>query len=157
MILIWSGRGYLGVAVLIPVVASCAGLPTVEPFWVFLCVLAVSFLLAGVVCVYFGTRWNWFATKHTLYFIPLQMWGWVYFSLFPLIGAATVLGAIKQGIDTPRGLYQAVGGAGCLILSGGVGYLLIRWTRRLRAYPPEMELPREEPKRPPNPWRRSGD
>ena len=58
MILIWRGWGLLAVVMLFPILASCAGLPLVEPQWAFPASLVASLILAGVVCVHFGTRWN---------------------------------------------------------------------------------------------------
>src|SRR5262245_36908408 len=105
MFVVWSGRGYVGFAALIPVFASCAGLPTVEPIWVFFSAFALSLFFAGVVCVYFGTRWNLHGWVHTLNGLPLQVWGWVYLSILVLAALTAIGGGIKHGLDKPMGLY----------------------------------------------------
>ena len=84
MILIWRGWGLLAVVALFPLLASCAGLVGVEPHWMYLVASAISLLAAGVVCVHFGTRWNRPVVEHSFWFIPLQVWGWIYTWLSPL-------------------------------------------------------------------------
>jgi hypothetical protein len=118
MILIWRGWGLLAVVALFPLLASCAGLITVEPFWVFMLAASLSLLLAGGVCVYCGTRWNRNGAEHSFYFIPLQAWGWAYLAAVCLLALATIGGAAKQGLDKPRWLYQGIAGLASAIVAG---------------------------------------
>ena len=80
MLLIWRGWGLLAVVVFFPVLASCIGLITVEPMWIFWLVVWLLLLLAGAVCVSCGTRWNNRGTEHSFYFIPLEVCGYLYLS-----------------------------------------------------------------------------
>jgi hypothetical protein len=66
VILIWRGWGLLAIVALFPLLASCAGLITVEPIWIFMLAASLSLLLAGVVCVYCGARWNRTGVEHVL-------------------------------------------------------------------------------------------
>lgn len=75
MLLIWRGWGLLAVVALFPLLASCAGLLTVEPRWIALLAVSLSLLLGGAVCIYCGMRWNSHGTEHSFYFVPLQVWG----------------------------------------------------------------------------------
>jgi hypothetical protein len=153
VILIWRGWGLLAVVALFPLLASCAGLIDVEPSWVCLLAAALSLLLGGVVCVYCGTRWNRHGAEHSFYFIPLQAWGWLYLAVVGLIALAAIGGAIKQGLDKPRWVYQA--------LAGGVGFVVVIgtgvFTRRLARVGTEAPAPAdlEEPEQgagTPNLW-----
>lgn len=98
MILIWRGWGLLAVVALFPLLASCGGLITVEPKWIFAIVASVSLLLAGAVCIFFGSRWNRDRTDHSFYFIPLQVWGWVYLIILGLQLLVTAVVSIIQVI-----------------------------------------------------------
>lgn len=111
MILIWRGWGLLAVVALFPMLASCGGLITVEPFWIFMLAWALSMLFAGGVCVYCGTRWNRRGVEHSFYFVPLQVWGWIYLAIVGLFALAAIGGAFKQGLDQPGRLIQAIAGA----------------------------------------------
>jgi hypothetical protein len=107
VILIWRGWGLLAIVALFPLMASCAGLSTIEPPWVFLVAAALSLLVAGVVCVHCGLRWNRHGAEHSFYFVPLQVWGWVYLSLVSLLALVAIAGAFKQGLDQPGRLLPA--------------------------------------------------
>lgn len=99
MLLIWRGWGLLAVAALFPLLASCAGLISVEPKWIFLLAASLSLLLAGVVCVYCGTRWNRRGVEHSFYFVPLQVWGWVYMAIVGSFAVMAVVGSIYRMIQ----------------------------------------------------------
>ncbi len=129
MILIWRGWGLLAIVALFPLMASCAGLISVEPFWVFIIASSLSMLLAGAVCVYCGIRWNRHGAEHSLYFVPLEAWGWVYLSFAGLIALAAVGGAVKQGLDKPRFLFQGVAGVVGFAVVAGLGLLLPKLAR----------------------------
>lgn len=75
MILIWRGWGLLAVVAIFPLLGSCAGLIDLEPRWLWPAGMALSLLVGGTVCVYFGNRWNRPVVEHSFYFIPLQVWG----------------------------------------------------------------------------------
>jgi hypothetical protein len=124
VILIWRGWGLLAVVALFPLLASCAGLITVEPFWIFTLAAALSLLFAGAVCIYYGSRWNRNGVEHSFYFVPLQVWGWVYLAAVGLFPLAAIGGAIKQGLDKPQWLYQGIAGVGGLVIVVAIGIAL---------------------------------
>lgn len=138
MLLIWRGWGLLAVVSLFPLLASCAGLATVEPFWV--CALAVggSLLLAGTVCVYCGTRWNRGGTGHSFYFIPLQAWGWAYLAVVGLSAVFVIVVAVSAIVQPPPGpplprrpdpAYTAGGGVLALVVVAATAWALVRFPR----------------------------
>lgn len=138
MIVIWRGWGALALFVMVPVVGSCAGLTGREPGWLLPAALGVTLLAGGAACAYYGTRWNRPFVEHTLYFIPLQVWGWVYIGLVAAAGLATCLtglafmtGAAQPGPrPNPNGpLYTALSG-GVGLAAVAVGYLVVRAIRR---------------------------
>jgi len=140
VILIWRGWGLLAVVALFPLLASCAGLATIEPMWIFWLAVVLSFLFAGVVCVVCGTRWNRHGNEHSLYFVSLQAWGWVYLAVVGLFAVAAIAGGIKQGLDKPRWLYQCIGGVVglvCIVALGITLRMVSRQSARTGADPVE--------------------
>lgn len=129
MIFIWRGWGLLAFFVLIPLLASCGGLIELEPSWVFIIAVSLSLLFAGAVCVYCGIRWNRYGVEHSLYFVPLEAWGWIYLAFAGLMAFAAVGGAIRQGFDKPRFLYQGIAGAASLAVVVGLSLLLPKLAR----------------------------
>ncbi len=138
MILIWRGWGLLAVVALFPLLASCAGLITVEPMWVFMIAASLSLLLAGAVCVYFGTRWNQPRAEHSFYFVPLQVWGWGYLGAVGLFALLAVVGGVLEEIKPPPGkpdrgrpapAYLAAAGGVGLVAVGVTAWALVRSAR----------------------------
>lgn len=121
MLLIWRGYGLLAVAALFPLLASCAGLITVDPPWVFPAAAALSLLVGGAACVYCGTRWNRHGIEHSFYFVPLQAWGWAYLGVVGLASVVAVAGAVTQGLDKPRWLYQGAAGVTGVVTVAATG------------------------------------
>jgi hypothetical protein len=138
VILIWRGWGLLAVVALFPLLASCAGLITVDPKWIFMLAASLSLLLAGAVCIYCGTRWNCLRTEHSFYFVPLQVWGWVYLAAVGLFALMAVAGGIFRAIKPLPGkpdlgrpdptLLAAAGGIG-LVVVVATAWTLIRSAR----------------------------
>jgi len=126
VILIWRGWGLLALVMLFPLLASCAGLIEARPFWLFELAAGLSLLAAGVVCVHYGTRWNRNGAEHSLYFVPLQAWGWVYLALVALLGPFAIAGTFTQGLDKPGMFGQAIVGAGCVVAVACAVLLLVR-------------------------------
>lgn len=107
MILIWRGWGLLAVVAFFPVLASCAGLVDLDSKIPLIFAVSGSLLLGGGGCVYFGTRWNRDRENHSLYFVPLQVWGWLY-----LVGAAglsllLLVGVVRAGLGFRHNLPQS--------------------------------------------------
>jgi predicted Co/Zn/Cd cation transporter (cation efflux family) len=137
ILLYWRGRGLLAVASLFPLLASCGGLIDGKPNLLFALVAACSLLLAGCVCIYYGTKWNRGATRHSFYFIPLQVWGWAYLVSLGFIAAfAFAAGIIRLlwPIPNPDLINPAsliVAGFIASVLVVGIGVALIRATKPL--------------------------
>src|SRR5262245_22997918 len=77
MIFVWRGWGPLALAVLILPVASCAGLIDYSPV-VANALFGMFLLMGGVTCVHLGRKWNRGSGYHSMYWLPLESWGWVY-------------------------------------------------------------------------------
>jgi hypothetical protein len=153
VILIWRGWGLLAVVALFPLLASCAGLITVEPMWIFMLTASLSLLLGGAVCVYCGSRWNRNGVEHSFYFVPLQVWGWVYIAAVGLFALAAIGGGIKQGLDKPRWLYQSIAGVVGLVVVIASGVALRRLVRPVtEEFDAEVGVDRR--REPRDPWDR---
>lgn len=138
MILIWRGWGLLAVVALFPLIASCAGLTNVKPDWVMSVAWILSLLIAGLVCVHFGVRWNRPVSHHTFFFLPLQVWGWVYLGLVSLISAFWVLAGLAvlsglyrppNAVDPNRGIVFTVVGVFALGVTAIGSYASVRSAR----------------------------
>ena len=66
--------------------------------------------LTGAVCIYLGTKRNPHGTEHSLYFIPLQVWGWIYLGSTGEYALLAIAGAFKFGLNQPGRFCQAIGG-----------------------------------------------
>ncbi|HEX3148187.1 MAG TPA: hypothetical protein VHR66_08880 [Gemmataceae bacterium] len=126
MFLIWRGRGLLAVVALFPMlisIISFIGLDSLGP-----CMIAteVSLILGGAVCVTCGMKWNRPRFVHDFWFIPLQIWGWIYLAVVAITAGFSVFGAIGQGLDRPRMVLQAAGGVITLLAASGAGALAVR-------------------------------
>jgi hypothetical protein len=118
-VIIWRGWGLLAVVALFPLLASCSGLINVEPKWIFILATSLALLFAAAVCAHFGVRWNRTSVEHSLYSVPLQVWGWVYLAMAGLVPLGAIGGAIRQGLDKPPWLYQGIAGV------AGLGVVLV--------------------------------
>jgi hypothetical protein len=112
--------------------------------------VALSLVVAGAVCVYFGNRWNRPVVEHSFYFVPLQVWGWVYLALAGLPAAlcfvASVLaltGIVRGPNKPPPGGPEslAVGGGVILCLLVPTVFILVRSSRSAIAAQQELEAP----------------
>jgi hypothetical protein len=138
VLLIWRGWGLLAVVALFPLLASCAGLFTVEPRWIAPLAVSLSLLLGGAVCIHCGMRWNCHGTEHSLYFVPLQAWGWVYLAGAGLVALMSVVGGVIQFVKPPPGrpdpskpdpLFLTIGGALGLVIVVATAWAVVRWAR----------------------------
>ena len=96
MILIWRGWGLMAVVALLLPLAVCAGLLEGLPGLAFT-LGGVALAAGGVVCIRYGRRWNREGTEHSLYFVPLQAWGWIYLAVGGLFTAGGVAAVIRKG------------------------------------------------------------
>lgn len=107
MIVIWRGWGLLGFLGLIQFLTAAVFLPDVESRWLFLWAVSAGFVASGLICVHCGTRWNRPVVQHTLYFLRLQFWGWIYLVLAGVFLGGGLGGVLLRGLDRPGGKLQA--------------------------------------------------
>ena len=136
------GRGLVAVVAAFPALACCAGLADAKPEWLLPAGLFPCLLGAGAACIHLGGEWNRPTVSHSLLYLPLQAWGWLYLSLVALPAAAGwgfilayAAGAIRPvpgTYDPDRPLYMGVAAAAALGVVGVVGWRLWRAGRRRR-------------------------
>jgi hypothetical protein len=97
VIFVWRGWGPVAaVAAFLPLI-SCAGLMDVNPVLALAC-FGITLLAGGLACRYYGRKWNQGTGFHSMYWIPLEVWGWIYLALggvFAVLGTITL---VKQAI-----------------------------------------------------------
>ena len=99
MIFVWRGRGLLALVALFLPLASCAGLTDWNPAVAFT-LAGVTLAAGGVACLRYGRKWNRGSGFNTMYWVPLENWGWVYMGvggLFGLSGVAMLLTKAVRG------------------------------------------------------------
>lgn len=92
---VWRGRGILAFLTAVPPIACCIGLIDWRPA-VAMVVFGTALAIAGLVCRHYGRRWNQGTGTHTMYWIPLEVWGWIYI----IVG---LLFAFAAGVGLARG------------------------------------------------------
>jgi hypothetical protein len=88
--------------------------------------------------VYCGNRWNRPVVAHSFYFVPLQVWGWVYLALAALPAVVGFVGGVGVLTGALRGPHKpapngpeslAIGGGIILCLLVPITYALVRSAR----------------------------
>lgn len=97
MILIWRGWGLLAVVALFLPLASCAGLMDWNPI-VAILGFGVTLVAGGLACRHYGRKWNQGSGFHTMYWIPLEIWGWIYIVIGSLWSMLATVALIKTAI-----------------------------------------------------------
>jgi hypothetical protein len=77
MFIVWRGWGLLAVVAAFLPLASCAGLMDWNPLIAILCCGSTT-VASGMICRHYGRKWNQGSGFHTMYWIPLEIWGWIY-------------------------------------------------------------------------------
>jgi len=77
MFIVWRGWGLLAVVAAFLPLASCAGLMDWNPMVALLCMGGTT-VAGGMICRHYGRKWNQGSGFHMLYWIPLEIWGWIY-------------------------------------------------------------------------------
>jgi hypothetical protein len=85
------------VAAFLPL-ASCGGLMDWNPGVAGLA-FGLSAVAGGLVCRHLGLKWNQGSGFHMMYWIPLEIWGWIYIVIGSLFGAAAGFGLVKKAIS----------------------------------------------------------
>jgi hypothetical protein len=135
--IVWRGFGLVAFGLLVPILASCVGMISAEPRWIGGVALVFSSLAGGTICFQFATRFYKKGFDHTLYDIPLEVWGSFYFGLACMITLCFGLTALKAFIGQKMADFNdferimlAVGGVIGFPVSLGTGILSIRSYRR---------------------------
>lgn len=97
VIFVWRGWGPLAAVAMFVPLASCVGLLDWNPMVAMVC-FGVSLVVGGLVCRYYGLKWNRGSGFHTMYWISLETWGRIYITVGGLFGALAAVALIKQAV-----------------------------------------------------------
>jgi hypothetical protein len=95
--LVWRGWGPVAVVATFLPLASCAGLMDWQPM-VAMAGCGLSLLAGGLVCRHYGLKWNRGSGFHMMYWIPLEIWGWIYIVVGGGFAVLAVVALVKQAI-----------------------------------------------------------
>jgi hypothetical protein len=95
MIFVWRGWGPVVLVALFLPLASCAGLMDWHPIAA-IGIGSLALLGGGLACRYFGKRWNKGSGFHSMYGVPVEIWGWVYVVAGGAMSALIVAGFVKK-------------------------------------------------------------
>ena len=96
MIVVWRGRGLVALAAAILPLLPCAGLVDLNNPALYFIAPGGASILVGLVCWRLGKRWNQGSGYHSLYWIPLETWGWIYMVLGEFWTGLVVIGWIHK-------------------------------------------------------------
>lgn len=97
MIFAWRGWGPVAaVAAFVPL-AACGGLMDWNPMVAMVC-SGVSLVAGGFACRHYGLRWNQGSGFHSMYWIPLETWGYIYIVLGGFFAVAATIALLKKTI-----------------------------------------------------------
>jgi hypothetical protein len=94
MILIWNGLGILALAALVPPVLLFFLFESKGQHGLAHLSAGLALIAGGLGCVVLGRMWNREGTQHSLYFVPLQGWGYAYLPfglMFAVVGAFEIV------------------------------------------------------------------
>jgi hypothetical protein len=97
VIFVWRGWGPVALVAAFLPLASCGGLMDWNPDVAFLC-FGLSTVAGGLACRYLGLKWNQGSGFHMMYWIPLEIWGWIYIALGGLFGGIAGVVLVKKAI-----------------------------------------------------------
>lgn len=90
MILIWNGFGILALGALVPPVLLYALFARKGLHGLGFLTAGLSLFAGGLGCVVLGRMWNRDGTQHSMYWVPLQGWGYAYLAfglMLAVVGA----------------------------------------------------------------------
>jgi hypothetical protein len=96
---VWRGWGPVGLAALILPLVSCVGFMDWNPP-VAMFAFGITLTGGGLVCRHYGRKWNQGSGTHMMYWVPLEVWGWIYLVigfLFSGLGATALIVKVAQG------------------------------------------------------------
>jgi hypothetical protein len=97
MFVFWRGRGPVVFLAAILPLASCLGLMDWNPV-VAIALAGATAIPGGLACLYFGRKWNQGSGVHMLYWIPVEIWGWILLLTGSLIVLLIAIGLIRKAI-----------------------------------------------------------
>ncbi len=97
MIFVWRGWGPVAVVAVFLPLASCAGLMDWNPMVAILS-FGVSLVAGGLACRHYGLKWNQGSGFHTMYWIPLEIWGWIYIAAGGFFAVLATIALVKQAV-----------------------------------------------------------
>jgi hypothetical protein len=97
MIFVWRGRGPMALGAAFLPLASCGGLMDYHPGVALLC-CGISAVAGGLVCRHYGLKWNRGSGFHMMYWIPLEIWGWIYILGGGLFSILAAIGLVRQAM-----------------------------------------------------------
>lgn len=95
MFLEWRGNGLIALSVLVFMCIPCVSLigDKYQPVgWL---IGGVIGLIGGPLCIRYGRRWNETGTYHSMYWVPLQGWGYIFLALAIFLLVAGAVGFVK--------------------------------------------------------------
>ncbi len=129
MILVWRGWGLLGTTGFVLILAWLGVGADLEPRGLKVAGLFLSIFLSGLLCLDRGLRWNRHGNYHTLYYIPLQFWGYLYLGMSAIFLLGVIWTNIRFGREHPGGMTETVVAAVALGVLAGFNFFLIRAIR----------------------------
>ncbi|MFV8354347.1 hypothetical protein ACNQGB_16485 [Flavobacterium sp. XS1P32] len=124
--IVWSGRGFLSIIVLLVTLLLCVSIfPTENADYGFI----ITAFVTGIFSWYFGTKWNTenerilidektgqrlkIKNNHTLFWISMQYWG----IIFILLGIVILIQNLdKDGIELYLNIFLGLLGIVCLVI-----------------------------------------
>jgi hypothetical protein len=94
---VWRGWGAIAaVATFLPL-GSCVGLLDWNPMVAILC-FGVTQVGGGLACRHYGLKWNQGSGFHSMYWIPLEVWGWIYIAVGGFFAVSAAIALVKEAI-----------------------------------------------------------
>ena len=99
MFIVWRGNGLLALAVLAAMCTPCVAGIGQKYESVGALIGGLFGLVGGVLCIRFGRRWNQAGIYHSMYWVPLQGWGYIVLvlAIFGLVTGSVKLINVLSG------------------------------------------------------------
>lgn len=77
MFLVWRGNGLVAMAAIVAMCVPCVSVIGDKYQPVGALVGGLIGLIGGLLCIRYGRRWNKDGAYHSMYWVPLQAWGYI--------------------------------------------------------------------------------